>query len=132
MFKTKNKINIFVFIFLAIILSIVKITMMSSSSENIDIVRSGYLESYKHMTLGEALNGYLESPKWEEIDADDGNKYINITGKCLYLEKEVDVVLQYLIYEDSYKFEYNALEFNGVAQNILVYEELIDNAFEVY
>jgi len=132
MLKTKSKTNIFVFVVLVIILLVVKIAMMSNSSKNIDIVRNGYLESYKHMTLGEALNGYLESPNWEEIDADDGNKYINITGKCLYLDKEVDVVVQYLIYEDSYEFEYNALAFNGVAQDIFVYGELIDNAFEVY
>jgi len=57
---------------------------------------------------------------------------VNISGKCFYLGNEVNVLLQYLIYEDSHEFEYNALEFNDVAQDILVYEELIDDAFGVY
>lgn len=129
MLKSKSKTNILIVVALMIVIASVKIAMMSNSSKNIDIVKNGYLESYSHMTLGEALNGYLDSPKWEEIEGEDGNTYINISGKLFFSEKEVDVLLQYLLYEESREFEYNALEYNGVAQDILVYEGLIDNAF---
>lgn len=97
-------------------------------SKEIEAVKNGTLNGYPHKTLGKAIDGFVGNPKWEEIKAEDGNKYINISGKIEYYKKETNILLQYKVKDNS--FEFNALEFNDIPQNIFIYNALIEKMYE--
>ena len=60
--------------------------------------------------------------------AEDGNKYVNIIGTIKYYEKDTKIGLQYKINGNT--FEFNALEFNGVPQDMFIYGVLIKKIYE--
>lgn len=92
-------------------------------------VKNGSLNAYPDKTVGEMVAGYFGNPEWESIVADDGNTYVNISGKILYNEKEINVRLQYK-YNTDRTFEFKALEFNEIPQNQLVYTVLMSKMYE--
>lgn len=97
-------------------------------SKEVEAVKNGTLNGYPYKTLGKAVEEFVGSPKWEEITAEDGNKYVNISGKIEYYKKETNILLQYKVSNSS--FEFNALEFNGIPQNIFIYNALIEKMYE--
>jgi len=100
-----------------------------SDSKIVASVKGGTFEEYPDKTLGEMVDGYFADPKWESIVADDGNTYVNISGKILYNDKEINVRLQYKYNPDS-TFKYNAMEFNEIPQNALVYGALFQKMYD--
>jgi len=98
------------------------------SSEEVAMVQNGTLNSYPNKTFGKAIDGFVGSPKWESILNDDGYTYVNIKGNIEYLDKEIEMLLQFKIIGDT--FEYNALEFNGIPQDNLMYFALIEAMYE--
>lgn len=97
-------------------------------SQEVQMVKGGTLNSYPNKTLGQIIDGYVGSPKWESIVAKDGNKYVNITGTVKYYERDTEIALQYKINGNS--FELNALEFNGVPQNLFMYGALMEEMYQ--
>lgn len=97
-------------------------------SQEVQMVKNGTLNSYPNKTLGQAIEGFVGNPKWESIVAEDGNKYVNIVGTIKYHEKDIRMALQYKI--NGNKFELNALEFNDIPQNLLMYGALIEKMYE--
>lgn len=95
----------------------------------ITMVKTGYLTSYPNISIEEAVNGFFGNPSWEAIIADDGNKYVNVTGDMTYMEKEVVGSLQFKIYEANNSFEINAFEINNLPQNKLMLAGLLTNMF---
>ena len=64
------------------------------------------------------VDGFMGSPTWESIVAGDGNNYVNVVGDIEYDNKPVKALLQFQVNEDE-RFQYNALEYNGMPQNAL-------------
>ena len=95
-----------------------------------DIVRNSKLGGYPGATIGEALDKLLSNAKWESIAGDDGNGYVNIKGGVLYLEKEVDVAIQFKINSGEDELEINAFELNGVPQSFYILWELLERSYE--
>lgn len=88
-------------------------------------VKGGVLYSYPNKTIEQMVNNYFSNPKWEAIVADDRKTYVNITGRISYDGEDVNVLMQYITNSDN-SFELQALEFDGVPQNIIVYNALIE------
>jgi|GEM_PF-4303842 len=101
-----------------------------SQSAVVQKVRNGTLEGYPSKTLGEAVDGYLLSPSWEAITADDGNTYVNISGRTSFMDSTVDVLLQYRVDADTGGFELQAFEMNDVPQNMIMYAGLLSAMYE--
>lgn len=97
-------------------------------SEEIKSVKGGRLNGHSEKTLGEAIDGFMGNPKWEAIKADDGNIYVNVKGNILYQGKKIEALIQYKVNEDTFKL--NALEFNGIPQNMFMYSGLINKMYE--
>jgi len=69
--------------------------------------------------LGDLLDSGLTDTVWEIYDpAENGNKYVTISGNVLYHETLVVVKIQYRIYDDG-KIEFTAMTYNDVPQNAL-------------
>ena len=114
------------------IITLFLIVLLSScgDSEMVSVVKNGTLESYPEKNLGTAIDNFFENPYWTSGESEDGVKYVNIEGKILFMDKEVDAVLQYTVSKDNTSFDYSALELNGVPQSNLIYLGLIESMYK--
>lgn len=92
----------------------------SGSDKYVRMVKTATLEAYPQKTVGDAFDDYLKKPKWESGLSEDGVRFVNVSGKILYYDKEADIVVQF-VFEDEKAgtFSYNACELNGIPQNDL-------------
>lgn len=69
--------------------------------------------------LGDLIDSGISDTVWEIYNpAEDGNKYVTISGNVLYEDTLVVVKIQYQIYDDE-KIEFNAMTYNDVPQKKL-------------
>lgn len=100
---------------------------VGANDKYVQMVKDGTLMAYPQMTVGEAFDNFLEKPKWESGLSDENERFVNVKGGILYYEKEVELLVQFMIVdEEDGTFEYNACEINGVPQINLVYWELLE------
>tara|TARA_Y100000589_G_scaffold322445_1_gene355388 strand:- start:1307 stop:1681 length:375 start_codon:yes stop_codon:yes gene_type:complete len=93
----------------------------------VSLVQNGYLDGCRNATLKEMVDGYIGSPKWSAGVSDDGQEFVNIEGNIMYSEKEVDLILQYLVNSEKETFEFSALELNDIPQNAFIAAALLSN-----
>lgn len=96
-----------------------------SQSAVVQMVQNGTLEGYPSKTLGEAVEGFFQSPSWKAITASDGKTYVNVTGRTSFMDSTVEVLLQYRVDADTGEFELQAFEMNDVPQNMIMYSGLL-------
>lgn len=105
-------------------------------TKNIKIVKNSHLAACPEKTIEQMVKGYFDKPKWSEGKAfgneniEDGRILVDVKGRILYLEKPIQAHLQFLFSKDRKTFEINALEFNGLPQNILMINALISDMCE--
>ena len=112
-----------------IVLVIALVTTLSSGGSGdkyIQMVKDGTLNGYPQMTVGEAFDGFLSSPKWESGLSDDNVRFVNVTGGALYNDEEVELAVQFIVDEKTGSFEYNACEVDGTPQSNLVFWGLLE------
>jgi hypothetical protein len=85
---------------------------------NVEMVKKGHLNNCPSKTMEQMVDGFMGDPKWEGITGTDGNSYVNVSGNITYYGKQVRATYQFKI--DGESFSFNALEFNGVPQNMLM------------
>ena len=76
------------------------------------------------MTLQEMAEGFMGSPSWSSIKADDGGSYVNLKGDITFHEKPVTALIQFKLNQDD-TFEFQAFEINDVPQNMLIANALL-------
>ena len=99
----------------------------SSTDSRLSLVKNGVMDFCPQATVKEMVNNYVANPKWSAFEGTDGGDYVNINGKITYMEKPVDMVLQFKVDTDSETFEVNAFEINDIPQNLLFQAALLDN-----
>ena len=87
-------------------------------------VKNGKLNSCPQMTLQEMAEGFMGSPSWSSIKADDGESYVNLNGDITFHEKSVTALIQFKLNQDD-TFKYQAIEFNDVPQNMIIANALL-------
>jgi len=101
----------------------------SGDSNIINIVRNGKLSDHPENTVGEAIDSFFDSPRWEASIAPDGRNYVNVTGDIAYMGKTVKTVLQFKVDPGDRTFEIIALEMNGVPQNMSMLPALVEKMY---
>ena len=91
------------------------------------LVQNAKLDTCPNSTLKEMVDSYVGSPSWYAGDTEDGDEIVNIEGTIMYNDKEVDMVLQYNVDSEKQTFEFGALEFNGIPQNVFMAGGLLSN-----
>lgn len=94
----------------------------------VDMVKEGTMNSYPDKTISQMVDNYFLNPKWKAIVADDNNTYVNVIGEITYLGDDTKVLIQYKLINDS-SFEFYALEFNGVPQDMTTYIALMNSMY---
>ncbi len=119
-------------VFKKLLIIVLAVTVFNSCNddETIAIVKNGTLMNYPDKTLGEAIEGFFGNPYWSSGVSEDGVNFVNIEGTIMYMDKNVDALLQYTISEDKSTFEFSALEINEVPQAMIVYLGLVEAMYE--
>lgn len=101
------------------------------SQKYIDMVKGGHpVDQPDDVTYGKAFNNFFSSPKWKYFQATNGKHIVQFDGKCSYLEKTVDMVIQFELNLENNSFQVYAVEMNGIPQNQLFIYALIMKVFE--
>jgi predicted Zn finger-like uncharacterized protein len=95
----------------------------------VSMVKNGKLNNYPQKTIGEAMDGFFDSTKWEAITATDGNKYVNLTGNLSNMGKNIKIAFQFKVDKKNDSFEINALEVNREPQNLLMLTGLLSEIY---
>jgi hypothetical protein len=96
-------------------------------SPEILMVKEGRLNGFPDKTINKGVNDFIGNPKWENGIAADGKIFVNVSGQISYMEKPVNMTLQFLI--SSNTFEVYALEFNNVPQSKIILYALLSKMF---
>lgn len=67
----------------------------------------------------------MASPRWESGKTVSGQEFVNIRGGVAYLQKPVDAAAQFFVDRKAGTFAFQAFELNGIPQNQLIQQELI-------
>ena len=116
-----------------ILLVVVGFSTLSSDGTGdkyVQLVKSGTLDGYPQMTVGEAFDGFLSDPKWESGLSDDNVRFVNVKGGALYFGEEAELAVQFIIVDEKEgSFQYNACEVDGTPQNNLVFWDLLETIY---
>lgn len=111
---------------------IIAVSVRSSGVESdkyVQIVKSGTLDVYPQMTVGEAFDDFLDNPKWESGLSDDNERFVNVKGGILYYDEEAEIIVQFFVDEKDNSFQYHACEIDGIPQNNLVVLDLFETIY---
>lgn len=90
---------------------------------------------YPDITYGEAFNNYFSNPEWTYFVSQDDTQVVEFNGKCLYLEEEADITIQFLLTplnDTEYSIELHYLGINDASQPDIVKIEIVNAVFEDY
>jgi hypothetical protein len=113
-----------------ILVIIIAVASSGGNDRYVRMVKGGTLNAYPQRTIGDAFDNFMRNAKWKSLKAEDGNIYVNVSGTILYLEKEVEAVVQFFVDAEDGSFEYNACEFNGIPQNNLIFWAMLEKIYE--
>ncbi|HEV2213129.1 MAG TPA: hypothetical protein VGS99_07255 [Gammaproteobacteria bacterium] len=88
--------------------------------DDIEVVKTGYLDNCTLRTLEQEVNGFLDKPRWEAGASADGRDFVNIHGGVVSYGKPAELVLQFEMDKDRRGFKYHGLTIAGVPQTALV------------
>ena len=92
-------------------------SIISNIKESPEVIAVRKSKMEDDVILGDLIDAGISDTVWEIYDpAEDGNKYVTITGNVLYQDTPVVVKIQYRMYDDG-KIEFEAMEYNDVPQN---------------
>ena len=129
--QTKKKSWIPLILVIVVIIGIgVFLAVKPEQNSYIEYVQSGSPLDYPDRTYGEAFHNFFGYPKWRHFKSTENQDIVEFTGRCLYADVEVDVLIQFILYLEESEFEMAYLSFNDVPQNLLVMSALISVIFE--
>lgn len=132
--KKKNKTLIAVIgVIVVLIVGIALASMGTSETEKVSTVKDGYFYDYTeedgYTDVGTAFDNYFADGTWKAFTADDDSEIVEFNGTCLYLDEEANCSIQFEIGEDN-TFNVRSMEIDGVPQNRLIINSLIDEVME--
>ena len=89
-------------------------------------LKNKYLTEYsQEITLGDAIDSFLESPKWNSY-SEKGQQFVTVTGNCTYGEEKVNVCITFEVLEDSVL---ETMEINGKEVSNYVLESFFKEVY---
>jgi hypothetical protein len=109
-----------------IILLIIIITLVGCKSEMDKTIKEGYFDACKKYNVETLITSFFANPKWEGFVSPDDNKYhLNASGQIMYDNQTENALIQFEMVGDD-RWQVNAFEINGKAQDELMVAELIN------
>lgn len=95
----------------------------------IKMVKEGSLTAYPQTTVGEAFDNFIGDASWESGESEAGERFVNVKGKIMYMDKKVDILIQFMVDEKNETFEYHACEMNDIPQDNLFFYGLLEKIY---
>ena len=92
------------------------------------MVKEGHLEKYPKKEIGKAFENFFSSTEWTSFKSSDGERIVEFTGKCMYMDEKVTARIQFTIEDDTFEVTY--LAFNDVPQTKIMLWALMEKVFE--
>lgn len=92
----------------------------SWDNARIRLVKQGKLEACSYATVETIVNQFMGNPKWESGIAKDRTEFVNVSGDIFVDDKKVRALIQFAVDSKRDAFKFQALEYNGVPQPVLV------------
>ncbi|MDO5403440.1 MAG: hypothetical protein Q4F11_08365 [Eubacteriales bacterium] len=93
----------------------------------VEIVKNTVNAEYPDTTYGNAFDKYFTETEWTSFDSKSGNKVVEFTGKYNTGDENTDVMIQYIIEGEYFRFVY--FEVDGVSGTLNDYTNLIKAVF---
>ncbi|MCC0566764.1 hypothetical protein [Brevibacillus borstelensis] len=103
---------------------------VSMESETTRIVKEGHFEDFPEKSIGEAFGTFFGSPSWRSFQAESGEDVVEFKGTCMFMDKRVNAVIQFIVNQENRTFRLYAVEFNDIPQNNLIQMALMGKVFE--
>ncbi|MCB2361371.1 hypothetical protein [Clostridium estertheticum] len=92
-------------------------SVISNIKESPEVIAVRKTSIEKGVILGDLIDTGITDTVWEIYDpAENGNKYVTISGNVFYNKKLVVVKIQYQMYDDG-KIKFNAMTYNDIPQD---------------
>jgi hypothetical protein len=95
---------------------IILIIFLSINNNVIHMVKNQKLELCPNITVGQMVDGFIDSPSWESYTTKEEKTVVNISGAILVNKQPVKIIIQFKRVDKNAAFEVNALEFNKSPQ----------------
>ena len=103
----------------------------TTSYDEINSVKNAYMKEYStEITVGEAVDDFLEDAKWQYYKTDTGDAIVECAGVCLYDDENVNAKIQFRIVDEE-SFDVYGLILNGKAQSEEMIEFFFDAAYGI-
>lgn len=102
----------------------------SWDNARIRLVKQGTLEACSYATVEKMVNGFMGNPAWESGLAEDRTAFVNVKGDIFVDDKKVRALIQFAVDTKRDTFRFQALEYDGVPQPLLVAAGLFANMCE--
>lgn len=99
-------------------------------NSRIRLVKQGKLDACSHATVEKIVNGFMGNPTWESGLAEDRTAFVNVRGDIFVNDRKVRALIQFAVDTKRDTFQFQALEYNGVPQPVLVAAGLFENMCE--
>ncbi|WP_314303935.1 hypothetical protein [Brevibacillus parabrevis] len=106
------------------------LSQFSAQQKYVDMVREGHFAAHTDQKIGDAFDKFFGSPRWSAFDSDTGQKIVEFTGDCTYLEQKVKARMQFVVNPETGSFEIHTIGFNDIPQNRLMQAALLAKVFE--
>ena len=91
-----------------------------TDSQEVQMIKNGTIGSCPDVTVGQMVDSFMTSPRWESGESNEGNIFVNVGGDITYADKPVHALIQFVVYNKKGQFEFQVLEFNRVPQMTLL------------
>lgn len=95
-------------------------------------IKTGTFDWCGKATIGDLVDNFFADPKWEVIDGQDGNRYVNLTGGISYYDRPARALVQFSYPDSNERFEIAAFEINGEGTSELMIGQLVGKMCEEY
>ncbi|KKC97895.1 hypothetical protein KY46_21385 [Photobacterium halotolerans] len=94
-------------------------------SKEVNYLKQARLQLCADHTVEDMATSFLSDPEWEYGESEDGERFINLEGGLTFHDKPATALMQFMINPDT-SVEFNALEFNGIPQSLMIASALLE------
>ena len=104
-------------------------TPKEDTESYINIVKESSFYLFPKQKIGDTFNRFFTGVKWTYFRSKDNEDTVEFTGTCTYQGKDINVLLQFVVYPSSHSFETVYMERNGISMPYTELDDLLKAIF---
>lgn len=125
--KCKKNIGVQLFIFVTAALFLLS---CGDGDSAIEIVKSGYFNGYPGKSIGKAVDDFFGNTEWTKEYSEDNLSLVRMKGFSFLFDEPKDVILEFIVNEDTEVFALDRLIIDGEVQSEKVLNYVLTQVFE--